>query len=216
MATCPKGHESASSDYCDVCGTLIGATVPAPVAAAPATKECPRCHAALEGRFCEQCGKDSLAPVEPDSSTVDELVVREPAPAGELVAVVTADHEYFQFVKASLDGDTGGVVYPAFYPVRRFPLTGAQLVIGRRSKSRGVYPEIDLSGSPEDSAVSHQHAVLLPQPDGGWVVLDLNSTNRTFLNGGSDPIEVETPVPLKVGDWVNVGAWTRLTITAAD
>ena len=211
MATCPKGHESASSDYCDVCGTLIGATAPAPVAAAPAAKTCPACHASLDGRFCEQCGHDSLAPVGagPAPSTVEA-----PAPPGELVAVVTADHEYFQFVKASLDGDTGGVEFPACYPARRFPLTGPQLVIGRRSKSRGVYPEIDLSGSPEDSAGSHQHAVLLPQPDGGWVVVDLHSTTRTFLNGGSDPIEVESPVALKAGDWVNVGAWTRLTITA--
>ena len=27
MATCPSGHESASDDYCDVCGTLIGTAV---------------------------------------------------------------------------------------------------------------------------------------------------------------------------------------------
>ena len=25
MTTCPSGHESASDDYCDVCGILIGA-----------------------------------------------------------------------------------------------------------------------------------------------------------------------------------------------
>ena len=25
MATCPSGHESASDDFCDVCGVLIGA-----------------------------------------------------------------------------------------------------------------------------------------------------------------------------------------------
>ena len=25
MATCPSGHQSASDDFCDVCGVLIGA-----------------------------------------------------------------------------------------------------------------------------------------------------------------------------------------------
>ena len=25
MTTCPSGHESASDDFCDVCGILIGA-----------------------------------------------------------------------------------------------------------------------------------------------------------------------------------------------
>ena len=35
MATCPSGHESASDDYCDVCGTLIGTAVLTPFVQAP-------------------------------------------------------------------------------------------------------------------------------------------------------------------------------------
>jgi len=45
MATCPHGHESAATDYCDECGTAIQpATVPAPPAGG---KACPDCGATV-------------------------------------------------------------------------------------------------------------------------------------------------------------------------
>ena len=80
MPTCPAGHTSASSDFCDVCGVRIGATASpaqapqaqapqagtpsaqAPPAQAPEPQEpaetCPQCGAAKSGRFCESCGFD--------------------------------------------------------------------------------------------------------------------------------------------------------------
>jgi len=76
MPTCPDGHPSASSDFCDVCGMRIGASASAP-AEAPAVPPqeppepqppeprppepagaCPNCGAARSGRFCESCGFD--------------------------------------------------------------------------------------------------------------------------------------------------------------
>jgi hypothetical protein len=81
MPTCPAGHTSASSDFCDVCGMRIGASASAPVEA-PAVppqeppepqppepqplepqplepaEACPHCGAARSGRFCESCGFD--------------------------------------------------------------------------------------------------------------------------------------------------------------
>ena len=69
MPTCPAGHTSASSDFCDVCGMRIGASASAgaqpqepqepqePQPQAPA-EPCPHCGAAKSGRFCESCGFD--------------------------------------------------------------------------------------------------------------------------------------------------------------
>jgi pSer/pThr/pTyr-binding forkhead associated (FHA) protein len=126
--------------------------------------------------------------------------------------VVSADRDYFERIRAMNGPDAGEVTFPPFFPERRFPLQGQQLLIGRRSRSRGVYPDIDLAGPPEDPAVSHTHALLIPQPDSTWAVVDLRSTNCTYLNGSPEPIDPETPLTLRDGDHVNVGAWTRLTL----
>ena len=80
----------------------------------------------------------------------------------------------------------------------------------RRSASRGLEPEIDLTGPPTDPGISHLHAVLIAQPDGTWSVLDPGSSNGTQLNGTDVVNGVETP--LQSGDRVCVGAWTVLTI----
>ena len=69
MPTCPAGHTSASSDFCDVCGTRIGAAAspqpqeppePQPLEPQPQApaEPCPHCGAAKSGRFCESCGFD--------------------------------------------------------------------------------------------------------------------------------------------------------------
>jgi pSer/pThr/pTyr-binding forkhead associated (FHA) protein len=60
--------------------------------------------------------------------------------------------------------------------------------------------------------VSHTHASLLPSDGGGWSVVDHGSTNGTYVNETTDPIAANTPVPLKAGDRIYVGAWTKLTL----
>jgi FHA domain len=69
---------------------------------------------------------------------------------------------------------------------------------------------IDLSGPPADPGVSHLHAVLIAEPDGGWAVLDPGSSNGTQVNGDDIPGGVK--VPLRGGDRIHVGACTLLTI----
>ena len=81
MATCPSGHESASDDFCDVCGVLIGAAPELGFdggpgssggaaldgvqaagltvgGSAPPGEACPQCGVTRSGQFCESCGYD--------------------------------------------------------------------------------------------------------------------------------------------------------------
>jgi len=275
MPTCPSGHDSASTDFCDVCGMRMdglaapasssgttasgAAAVPAAVPAEP----CPQCGAARTGQFCEVCGFNFAtgtapqpAPVAaadsgpgpgaaagpgpgsgsgdgaggPGSAGPGADVDATPGPAGvtgtaagsgaEAVpdaaagwtAVVTADRGYYDSVVAEGGPDASSIEFPGYCPERRFRLTGREMRIGRRSVSRGLEPEIDLTGPPADPGVSHLHAVLIAEPDGTWAVLDPGSANGTIVNSGE--IVAGVRVPLHDGDRICVGAWTVLTMQA--
>ena len=132
---------------------------------------------------------------------------------GTWVAVVAADRAYFDDMMARSGPDAAGLYFPPYTPERRVPMTGrGQLRIGRRSHQRGTVPEIDLSIAPEDPGASHQHALLQEQPDGGWVVIDQDSTNGTTLNGAPDPLDAHQPIQLQDGDRIHIGAWTTVTV----
>lgn len=105
--------------------------------------------------------------------------------------------------------DGEAIDFPAYCAERQFTLSGAAMKIGRHSTSRGVYPEIDLTGPPTDPGVSRLHAVLIARPP-GWSVLDPGSANGTQVNGTEIPQNEE--VPLRDGDLINVGAWTAITV----
>jgi FHA domain-containing protein len=201
------------------------------VSAPDAPAACPVCGAPRTGRFCESDGYDFVAaelgggaqpaptPDGPSSvapvGAVDEPRVLDgdaPATGAAWRAVASADKAYFGRMQALAGPDADGVTFPPFCPERRFPLVGKQFLIGRRSRSRGIEPQIDLTGPPEDPGVSHAHAILLAQDGGGWAVVDLDSANGTYLNDSEDPIESNLPVPVSAGDRIHVGAWTTLTL----
>ncbi|MFC8429312.1 FHA domain-containing protein, partial [Streptomyces sp. NPDC057253] len=127
-------------------------------------------------------------------------------------ATIGPDREYFMAMMQRSGPEAAGLNLPAYSPEQQRTLTGNQVTIGRRRHSTGDTPDVDLSVPPEDPGVSHQHAVLVQQPDGSWAVVDQNSTNGTTVNGAEEPITPFVPVPLQDGDRVHVGAWTTITI----
>ncbi|MGW6864438.1 FHA domain-containing protein [Streptomyces sp. NPDC054901] len=127
-------------------------------------------------------------------------------------ATIAPDRSYFLAMMQRSGPEAAALNLPAYSPEQHLPLSGGQITIGRRRASTGEAPDIDLAVPPEDPGVSHQHAVLVQQPDLSWAVVDQNSTNGTTINGGEEPIQPYVPVPLSDGDRVHVGAWTTITI----
>ena len=130
-----------------------------------------------------------------------------PAAGAEWTAVVSADRAYYDSIQAAGGPDAAGIAFPAYFPQRRFRLAGTEVRIGRHSVSSGIDPEIDLSVPPADPGVSRLHAVLLRATDGTWSVIDPGSANGTAVNGSEIP--AGQPVPLRDGDHIRLGAWTR-------
>ncbi|MGH3673159.1 MAG: FHA domain-containing protein [Pseudonocardiaceae bacterium] len=118
-------------------------------------------------------------------------------------ALVAPDRGFFE----ASGVDTGRFCVPAG-PARRVQLTGGSMRIGRRSGSRGVAPEIEVT----DPGVSRAHARLLARPDGSWTVVDDGSLNGTYVNGAAQRIGPRQQVPLADGDRVHVGVWTTITL----
>jgi pSer/pThr/pTyr-binding forkhead associated (FHA) protein len=140
---------------------------------------------------------------------------RVPSPAQPVsvtwTAVVTADRDYYESVSAVNDSDTASISFPGEVAERRIPLSGDEIRIGRRSVSRGIEPEIDLSIPERDPGVSRLHAKLVPASDGSWTVVDLGTENGITVNGRDVP--PGDSVHLRPGDRIHLGAWTKITIT---
>jgi FHA domain len=224
--TCPNGHLSTTTDYCDECGTRL-ADIPVPAAASPEpssddasdaphptapslpSEPCPDCRVPRVGsdKFCEGCGYDFTTGTSSGHPASSSDPSQSPPPTAALwEAVVSADREYLERVAAE------EVDFPSHCPSRKFMLDQPEINIGRRSPSRSITPEIDLSGAPQDPAISHLHAILLRQDDRSYALIDPGSINGTTLNDDPAPIAPNTPVPLADGDRIHLGAWTTITL----
>ena len=131
----------------------------------------------------------------------------------ELTLIVNADREYYDAQVERGDIIESEFPFPKYPAERRFSFTAGPgpVRIGRASSSRGLNPEIDLTGPPLDPAVSHLHAQLLKH-DEGWVVVDLGSANGTRLNEAAEPLAAETEIPVKPGDRIHLGVWTTIVL----
>jgi hypothetical protein len=232
-ATCPAGHASDESDYCSVCGAAISAAAAAGVlpARAPAAPNaarggvtplqragCPVCgepRADLDARFCEVCRYDFVArtgggppaaappppPPAPAAPTAPAASAG-PAPApSPWLLVLTID--------PSLDTEPDPAAPPPAEPERVFPVEQAEMLVGRRDDRQNIRPAVPL----HDPGASRRHAKFLFDAQSGVVSLhDLASTNGTQLNG--QDVVSGSIRPLKDGDEVTLGRWTRIRLKA--
>lgn len=77
--------------------------------------------------------------------------------------------------------------------VKNYRFKKGPVYIGRHSHSQVFFP---------DPSVSRQHAVIFVSQDGSWVVEDLDSANKTFLNGKAiHKSKAKTGDVIKVGDY---------------
>ncbi|WP_374947200.1 FHA domain-containing protein [Agreia sp.] len=135
MTLCPNGHPSASTDYCDVCGTPMVASAPAPAAPVAATSSapsgssepitCPNCSFANlpDALFCENCGYDfttgSLPEPDPDAlGMAAPLAAPAPVPNAPVIVPVIAPVSSLDIEEGDLGqheaaGDPGYVEAPA-------------------------------------------------------------------------------------------------------
>jgi hypothetical protein len=185
---CPKGHESEDNDFCSVCGAKI---------VAPAVQTCPDCAVPRHPEdtvFCENCGYNFTSGEHGEPKAP-------PSVLAEWEVTITVDPA----LKTPESPEP-----PADFQQSSILLLGESYLIGRRSEKRGILPEIPLDA---DDAVSHRHALLTRSADGGLSVRDVGSSNGTRLNGAD--LAPLTETPLKDGDSLIVGHWTRLTIRRA-
>ena len=83
-----------------------------------------------------------------------------------------------------------------------FPLTAADMVIGRSDPARSVFPDIDLLMLDPTQAVSRRHARFMRR-DGHCYIEDLNAFNKTRVNGR--PLVPHEDVELHDGDTPRFG-----------
>lgn len=222
MSTCPAGHESTATDYCDVCGLAMGAPAPeaAPADAAVDTSSCPNCSAANppNALFCEACGYDFTTGSMPRPLTPPAGVPASPAVVAEnpspplterWVAEVWIDPDWYADQESTDPLPSPGLP-------RVVPLKNTSILIGRASRSRNITPDIDLSS---DNGISRRHAQLTTDGTRWWVE-DLGSSNGTYVGDAVGALP-STPVPqgqkqeVSADDRIYVGAWTRIVVRKA-
>ena len=100
MATCPAGHQTNHTDFCDVCGLPVAAgaspasPAPAPVPAASVVA-CPNCSTpnVADALFCEACGYDFTTGTLPAPVTPTWPTLPQPEPVAESPASPEAEAE---------------------------------------------------------------------------------------------------------------------------
>ena len=204
---CPKGHSSVDSDFCSECGAKIQPSVAATniLDAPTGGKVCPDCSApapAAGVNFCEICGFNFVT----HTSGQFPGSVKSAAPAPPPTTALATEFKLVISVDPSLRNPSSPEA-PVDPQVVTYTIEKAVSLVGRRSEGRAIFPDISLD---VDSAVSHRHGIISKTPDGQLTYRDLSSSNGTRLNGKDITPLVDTP--LRAGDQLTLGHWTRITV----
>jgi len=233
---CPKGHVSTDPDYCSECGAKLGgaaSTVTPTPAIAPESaaggEPCPVCATkrVTGARFCEVCRYDFQTatasgaasapppPAKPPILSPADFQPQTPTTGAPPTSVSMSSQPVPQHwdiiigVDPTLNKNPDPAQpCPQNAPERTFPLDLDENLVGRRSDKKDIHPEIMIA----DPGISRRHLSIRRRDDGGLLAIELGSTNGTSLNAA--PLEPGIPTPLKDGDQLTLGCWTRMTIRA--
>ena len=207
-------------------------------------KPCPNCRSVvpIDDLFCEVCGYDFTTGALPDPVVHPGGLAVEGADAGQAavtpapggggaaggaspagsyhppaaatvplvwVAEVWVDPDWYATQESDEPCPSPGMPVVA-------PLRDSSLLVGRRSVSRNIHPQVDCGA---DHGVSRRHAQLTTDGQRWWVE-DLQSSNGTFVGPAGAPIPTVAITPgqrveFAPGDRVYVGAWTRIVVRRA-
>lgn len=190
--------------FCENCGydfvtgslpTEADGAVPGPPVAAPAASDLPAPPSVLN----EDGGVSGPSP---SANAADPEIPR-------LTIAISVDQAFFDEVV-----NDGEIEFPDPVPAdQELNLAGTEFHIGRTSESRAVHPDVDVADLTNDQAVSSRHAVLRVADDGTLTIVDVGSTNGTFLETvGSEALTHGIPFEVQPGTPIYVGAWTRLVV----
>ena len=206
MATCPAGHHSASDDFCDVCGVLIGAApslAPAEAPAAGATsgpatsagtgstsagrpaapdEACPRCGTVRAGQFCESCGYDfttspaAPVPVAASAAAPAPIPIAAPAPVPAPAPTPTPI--------AAPDPAAPATVWP--------PVTGTgQEWAAVVTADRAYFDSVQAADGPDAAAI--EFPVYCPQRRFPLAAAEVRIGRRSASSGISPEIDLSVP-----------------------
>lgn len=182
----------------------------------PQPTTCTTCGKSHEGQGpqCEACetGLESAQPATGQGEPTRPPSLVSAGPRMKIVVEVDADPAYFAEVVTEDE-----IGFPEPPPALcRVELVGSEINIGRANEATSVEPDLDIVSLTGDPAVSSRHAVVRPDGNGGIVILDVGSTNGTFLaEVDSVAIAPGEPTTVELGTPIFVGAWTRLRIVEA-
>ncbi|WP_340539496.1 FHA domain-containing protein [Nocardioides sp. GXZ039] len=220
--TCPAGHESEATDYCDTCGIAMGAPASTPADASPPTPAspppeadapappadaaaCPSCGTSnpANALFCENCGYDFTTgamprPLDPPTPSSLDLPADAPSavPPVEPAPANPSPAPAEQWVaEVWIDPDW----YAAQQSDDPLPSPGVPAVIALGHTSVLIGRASRSRGiAPDldlgtDTGISRRHAQLTT--DGTrWFVEDLGSSNGTYVGGALGAVPT-TPIP---------------------
>jgi predicted RNA-binding Zn-ribbon protein involved in translation (DUF1610 family) len=178
IVKCPSCQQEIENDsfYCDQCGETLNI--------------CPSGHGFKKGKICNECGTTLIAASNSDSS--------------KTMTASTFDTTPHQVTVSSPNStDAEKTIRPGSAPVEPRTLVNSALgacldlkdggTIGRRT---GEYTHV----FGNQNYVSGTHARL--QKSGNqWMIVDLASTNGTFLNGIQ--LAPNTPTVFRIGDTIS-------------
>jgi hypothetical protein len=225
--TCPvdNRHKTTDNLYCSVCGArILPTTKSAPVI-------CPDCQTErtnLSLSHCEVCryNFDSKS-YNRFKTTIDlrtksgaQRIIDSANPVGGWVSKDAEQAGADESIAANKQWAITVRVDPSLYvypdphvpcpkdePDKVCRIEAPETLIGRKSESRRVHPDICLT----DPGVSHRHFKLLKDGQESLHMLDVGSANGTLLNGSQ--IDAGMKKLLHNGDEITLGCWTRIIIS---